>query len=97
MDDTLLASYVLESDQSHELGSLAARHCGLKTISYDDVTGKGANRISFAQVDLEHDITGHAVDRVGEHFPLAGCRHRIRASRLMRGFLHGERQLGSGQ
>ena len=53
VDDTLLESYVLESDQLHELGSLAARHCGLKTISYDDVTGKGANRISFAQVDLE--------------------------------------------
>jgi len=52
-DDTLLESYVLESDQSHELGNLAERHCGLKTISYDDVTGKGANRISFAQVDLE--------------------------------------------
>ena len=47
-DDTLL-----ESDQTHELGSLAARHCGLATISYDDITGKGANRISFAQVDLE--------------------------------------------
>jgi DNA polymerase I len=53
VDDTLLASYVLESDQSHELGALAERHCGLKTISYDDVTGKGANRISFAQVDIE--------------------------------------------
>jgi len=52
-DDTLLESYVLESDQSHELGSLAERHCGLKTISYDDVTGKGVNRISFAQVDIE--------------------------------------------
>jgi DNA polymerase-1 len=53
VDDTLLESYVLESDQSHELGALAERHCGLKTISYDDVTGKGANRISFAQVELE--------------------------------------------
>ncbi len=51
--DTLLESYVLESDQSHELGALAARHCGLKTISYDDVTGKGVNRISFAQVEIE--------------------------------------------
>lgn len=53
VDDTLLESYVLEPDQSHELGNLAERHCGLKTISYDDVTGKGANRISFAQVELE--------------------------------------------
>ena len=51
-EDTLLQSYVLESDQAHDLGSLAARHCGLSTISYDAVTGKGANRISFAQVDV---------------------------------------------
>jgi DNA polymerase-1 len=52
VEDTLLQSYVLESDKTHDLGSLAARHCGLATISYDAVTGKGANRISFAQVDV---------------------------------------------
>jgi DNA polymerase-1 len=51
-EDTLLQSYVLESDKTHDLGALAARHCGLATISYDAVTGKGANRISFAQVEL---------------------------------------------
>ena len=52
VEDTLLQSYVLESDKTHDLGALAARHCGLSTISYDAVTGKGANRISFAQVDV---------------------------------------------
>ena len=52
VEDTLLQSYVLESDKAHDLGALAARHCGLATISYDAVTGKGANRISFAQVDV---------------------------------------------
>jgi DNA polymerase-1 len=52
VEDTLLQSYVLESDKPHDLGSLAARHCGLSTISYDAVTGKGANRISFAQVEV---------------------------------------------
>lgn len=52
VDDTLLQSYVYESDKSHDLGALAARHCDLKTISYDDVTGKGATRISFSQVDI---------------------------------------------
>ena len=51
-EDTLLQSYVLESDKPHDLGSLAARHCGLSTISYDAVTGKGASRISFAQVEV---------------------------------------------
>ena len=52
-DDTLLQSYVLEAHQQHELGSLAARHLGLSTISYDDVTGKGATRIGFEQVAIE--------------------------------------------
>ncbi|MFP5404329.1 MAG: DNA polymerase I, partial [Gammaproteobacteria bacterium] len=52
VDDTLLQSYVLEAHQSHELGNLASRHLGLATISYDDVTGKGASRIGFEQVDI---------------------------------------------
>ncbi|HZF22985.1 MAG TPA: 5'-3' exonuclease H3TH domain-containing protein, partial [Burkholderiales bacterium] len=51
--DTLLQSYVLESHQSHDMDSLAARHLGIKTISYDEVTGKGASRIPFEQVALE--------------------------------------------
>ena len=50
--DTLLQSYVLESHRSHDMDSLAARHLDLTTITYDDVTGKGANRIAFEQVEL---------------------------------------------
>ncbi|MHB0974746.1 MAG: DNA polymerase I [Thiobacillus sp.] len=53
VDDTLLQSYVLEAHQPHELGNLASRHLGLATISYDDVTGKGAARIGFEQVAIE--------------------------------------------
>ena len=53
IDDTLLQSYVIEAHQSHELGNLASRHLGLATISYDDVTGKGAARIGFEQVAIE--------------------------------------------
>jgi DNA polymerase-1 len=51
--DTLLESYVLESHLRHDLGSLAERHLHLETISYDDVTGKGAQRIGFEQVSVE--------------------------------------------
>ncbi|UCF75302.1 MAG: DNA polymerase I [Betaproteobacteria bacterium] len=51
--DTLLESYVLESHRSHDMDSLAERHLGLKTITYDEVTGKGASRIGFEQVALE--------------------------------------------
>ncbi len=50
--DTLLQSYVLESDKSHDMDSLAKRHLGMITLSYDEVTGKGASRIGFDQVDV---------------------------------------------
>ncbi len=56
--DTLLQSYVLESHKPHDMSSLAWRHLDLKTLSYDEVTGKGASRISFEQV---------AVDRATEY------------------------------
>jgi len=50
--DTLLQSYVLEVHERHDLESLALRHLGWKTISYDEVTGKGAARISFSSVEV---------------------------------------------
>jgi DNA polymerase-1 len=50
--DTLLESYVYEVHERHDLDSLAQRHLGWKTISYDEVTGKGASRISFSAVDI---------------------------------------------
>lgn len=53
-DDTLLASYVLASHERHELGALAQRTLALSTISYDEVTGVGTQRIPFAQVPVEN-------------------------------------------
>lgn len=51
--DTMLQSYVLESHQPHNMDSLALRHLDIKTISYDEVTGKGVNRIGFDEVDID--------------------------------------------
>ena len=51
--DTLLESYVFESHKSHNMDSLALRHLGKKTISFEDVCGKGAAQICFDQVDLQ--------------------------------------------
>ena len=53
MHDTLLQSYVLESHRPHNMDNLALRHLDIKTISYDEVAGKGASRIGFDQVDIE--------------------------------------------
>jgi DNA polymerase-1 len=60
--DTLLESYVLESHLRHDMGSLAERHLQLATISYDDVTGKGAQRIGFEQVSVERATEYSAED-----------------------------------
>ena len=50
--DTLLQSYVLEAHRTHGLAALADRHLGRKGLSYEDLCGKGANQIAFAQVDI---------------------------------------------
>ena len=51
--DTMLQSYVLEAHKPHGLASLAERHLGRKGLSYEDLCGKGAHQMSFAQVDIE--------------------------------------------
>jgi DNA polymerase-1 len=51
--DTLLQSYVLESHKSHDMDSLALRWLDKKTISYQEVCGKGASQIGFDQVGIE--------------------------------------------
>ncbi len=50
--DTLLESYVLEAHRPHGLESLAERHLGRKGLSYEELCGKGASQIPFAQVDV---------------------------------------------
>jgi DNA polymerase-1 len=59
--DTLLQSYVFESHKSHDMDSLAMRHLARKTISFEEVCGKGASQICFDQVDLER-ATAYAAE-----------------------------------
>ena len=51
--DTLLQSYVLESHRNHDMDSLALRWLDKKTISYQEVCGKGASQIGFDEVSIE--------------------------------------------
>ena len=51
-DDALLESYVIESTARHDIESLAQRHLGTKPLSIDEVTGTGAQRIPFEQVEV---------------------------------------------
>jgi DNA polymerase-1 len=49
----MLESYVLEAHKPHGLESLASRHLNRSGLSYEDLCGKGAHQIPFAQVDVE--------------------------------------------
>lgn len=51
--DTMLESYVLEAHKQHGLGSLALRYLGQTGVSYEDLCGKGAQQIPFAQVPID--------------------------------------------
>jgi DNA polymerase I len=61
--DSMLESYVLNSvATNHGMDSVAQRYLGLKTIHYDEVTGKGAKKISFSQVDVDRAAEYSAED-----------------------------------
>ena len=51
--DTMLESYVLEAHRTHGMDALAARHLERRTITFEEVAGKGAQQIGFEQVELE--------------------------------------------
>jgi DNA polymerase-1 len=60
--DTLLESYVLESHKKHDMDSLSLRWLNRKTISYEEICGKGASQISFEEVSLETALNYAAED-----------------------------------
>ncbi|WP_395842331.1 DNA polymerase I [Edwardsiella tarda] len=52
--DTMLESYVLNSVAGrHDMDSLAARHLDHKTITFEEVAGKGKGQLTFNQIPLE--------------------------------------------
>ena len=52
--DTMLASYVLDSVAGrHDMDSLAERYLNRKTVSFEDIAGKGVKQLTFNQIDLE--------------------------------------------
>jgi DNA polymerase-1 len=59
--DTQLESYVLASHRPNSLDSLAQRHLRVKTLSFEDLCGKGASQICFDQVAIDR-ATEYAVE-----------------------------------
>ena len=75
--DTMLQSYVLESHRPHDMGSLALRRLDVKTLSYADVTGKGASQIGFDQVSIER-----ATEYAAEDTDITVQLHRVQHPRI---------------
>jgi DNA polymerase I len=62
VDDTMLISYALEAGaHGHGMDELSQLHLGHKPISFDEVTGTGKARISFAHVPLDR-ATAYAAE-----------------------------------
>jgi len=70
--DTLLESYVYEVHERHDMDSMALRHLGWRTITYDEVTGKGASRIPFSSVEI-----GRATEYAAEDADFALSAHAV--------------------
>ncbi|MBN3217813.1 DNA polymerase I [Pectobacterium polaris] len=52
--DTMLESYVLDSVAGrHDMDSLAERYLKHKTITFEEIAGKGKNQLTFNQIALE--------------------------------------------
>lgn len=52
--DTMLESYVLDSVSGrHDMDSMADRYLGHKTVSFEEIAGKGKNQLTFNQIALE--------------------------------------------
>ncbi len=72
--DTMLASYLLDANKSsQELEPIALEHLGYKALTEDEVRGKGAKAIPFAQVPVDSvlDYAGERADlawQLAEHF-----------------------------
>jgi DNA polymerase I len=65
--DTMLASYLVDATRSeHLLEDLALEYTGYKALTEDDVCGRGAKAVSFAQIPVQA-----ALDYAGERSDLA--------------------------
>ncbi|MGH8495466.1 MAG: DNA polymerase I [Gammaproteobacteria bacterium] len=85
--DTMLESYVLNSTGSrHDIDSLALKYLGLKTVSYEEIAGRGSKQIPLSQVRVEDaapyaaedaDVTLRLHERLWPDVEAAEGLHRV--------------------
>ncbi len=52
--DTMLESYVLDSVANrHDMDTLALKYLGHKTITFEEIAGKGKSQLTFNQIDID--------------------------------------------
>ncbi|MGB0570857.1 MAG: DNA polymerase I [Alphaproteobacteria bacterium] len=79
IDDTMLLSYVLDAGRNkHGLDDLTFRHLERENIKFEEVVGKGKNKITFEEVPLDKaldyaaedaDVTGRLHSRFKPRLP----------------------------
>ncbi|ABC24308.1 DNA polymerase A [Rhodospirillum rubrum F11] len=63
VDDTMVLSYVLDGTlHGHGMDELAGLHLGRRTITFEEVCGKGKGQITFDQVPLDKAVAYAAED-----------------------------------
>ncbi len=68
--DTMLESYILDSTATrHDMDSLSLKYLGKKTITFEEVAGKGAKQITFDQVGID-EATNYAAEDADITFQL---------------------------
>ncbi len=94
IDDSMLISYCQEAGlHGHGMDELSRLHLGHTPIPYDDVTGTGRNRVSFAQVPLDK-ATAYAAEDADVTWRLWDIlRPRLRQNRALALYEQVERRL----
>jgi DNA polymerase I len=94
IDDTMLISFAQDAGaHGHGMDELSRLHLGHTPIPYDEVTGTGRNRISFAHVPI-HNATAYAAEDADVTLRLWAClKPRLRANHALALYEQVERRL----
>ena len=94
IDDTMLISFAQDAGaHGHGMDELSRLHLGHTPIPYDEVTGTGRNRISFAHVPI-HNATAYAAEDADVTLRLWACmKPRLRVNRALALYEQLERRL----
>ncbi len=74
--DTMLASYVIDPEDKHNLDDLADRHLGYRTTTYSELTGTGKKAIPIREVPLDK-LTAYACQDADVAFRLQQALSKI--------------------